>query len=306
MRLIRYPRNPILTPRQDNSWESKMVFNPGAYLDGSKIHILYRAVDENDISYIGYASSADGLQIDERLEKPVISPEYEWENLGVEDPRVNRIDGHIYITYTALSSKGARIAIAETRDFRTFQKMGLIGPDHYDKDAALFPKRIDGRILLLHRINPNIQVAYFKSIDEIINPPEGYWREHMANMEAFTLLRPKHDWEIVKIGAGPPPIETERGWLLIYHGVNHYKGYKVGAALLDLDDPLKVLARATAPLLEPLEWYEHWGRIPDVVFPTGAVLIDDTLYTYYGAADTTCCVATANIHELLEQLKSSE
>jgi predicted GH43/DUF377 family glycosyl hydrolase len=306
MQLIRHLGNPILTPRGDNRWESKLTFNPGIYMDGSKIHILYRAVDENDISYIGYASSSDGRHIDERLAKPVISPEYEWENLGVEDVRVNSIDGHIYITYTALSNKGARVAIAETEDFRTFRKMGLIGPDYYDKDAVIFPKRIDGKIILLHRISPNIQAAYFESVEDIIKPPLSYWEEHMANLEAFTLLKPKQKWEARKIGSGPPPIETDRGWLLIYHGVDDEKSYKVGAVLLDLDNPLKILGRTTEPLLEPSVWYEHWGCVPEVVFPTGVALLDNTLYTYYGAADTTCCVATVNIHDLLEHLKSGK
>jgi predicted GH43/DUF377 family glycosyl hydrolase len=302
VRFTRYLENPVLTPKGDSFWESKMVFNPGAYLDGSKIHILYRAVDKNDISYIGYASSEDGLRIDKRLDKPVISPEYEWENLGVEDPRVNRIDDHIYVTYTALSSKGARVAIAETSDFRSFRKMGLIGPDHYDKDAVIFPKRIDGKIVLVHRISPNIQTAYFNSIEDIVNSPPSFWEEYMANLDGFSLLKPRQKWEAAKIGAGPPPIETDRGWLLIYHGVSDERIYRVGAALLDLDDPSRVIGRTTEPLLEPVEWYELWGRVPKVVFPTGIVLIDDTLYMYYGAADTTCCVATMNIHSLLDIL----
>jgi predicted GH43/DUF377 family glycosyl hydrolase len=303
MELNRFSGNPILTPIRNNSWESKMVFNPGAYLNGSNIHILYRAVDENYTSHIGYASSKNGLKIDERLDKPVITPEYEWEKLGIEDVRVNKIDNHIYITYTALSNNGPRVAIAETKDFTSFIKKGLIGPNHYDKDAVFFPKRIDGKIILLHRIEPNIQLAYFESVADIFNPPKEYWKKNMDNIENLTLLKPKQEWEMAKIGAGPPPIETDRGWILLYHGVDQFKVYRVGAVLLDLDTPSKILARTTEPLLQPKEWYEHWGYIPDVVFPTGTALIDETLYVYYGAADTTCCVATTNINDLLKKLK---
>jgi len=301
--LNRFSGNPILMPKSENAWESKLVFNPGSYLSGNKIHILYRAVDKNNISHIGYASSIDGFKIDERLEKPVIISEYEWENLGIEDVRVNTIDENIYITYTAYSTNGPRVAIAETNDFKSYKKRGLIGPDHYDKDAVFFPKRINGQIILLHRIEPNIQLAYFDNLDDIFNPPKEYWKENMANIDKFTLLKPKQNWEIAKIGAGPPPIETDQGWILLYHGVDQFKVYRVGAVLLDLDEPQKILARSKHPLLQPEEWYEHWGYVPDVVFPTGTALIDETLFIYYGAADTTCCVATININNLLKELK---
>ncbi len=290
-------------PKSENAWESKLVFNPGAYLSGNKIHILYRAVDRNNISHIGYASSIDGLKIDERLENPVITTEYDWENLGIEDVRVNKIDDNIYITYTAYSTNGPRVAIAKTNDFKSYKKRGLIGPDQYDKDAVFFPKRIDGKIVLLHRIEPNIQLAYFDNLDNVFNPPKEYWKENMANIDKFTLLKPQQNWEIAKIGAGPPPIETDQGWILLYHGVDQFKIYRVGAVLLDLDDPKKILARSKHPLFQPEEWYEHWGYVPDVVFPTGTVLIDETLFIYYGAADTTCCVATININNLLKELK---
>ena len=303
MNLNRFSGNPILMPKSENAWESKLVFNPGSYLSGNKIHILYRAVDKNNISHIGYASSIDGFKIDERLEKPVIISEYEWENLGIEDVRVNTIDENIYITYTAYSTNGPRVAIAETNDFKSYKKRGLIGPDHYDKDAVFFPKRINGQIILLHRIEPNIQLAYFDNLDDIFNPPKEYWKENMANIDKFTLLKPKQNWEIAKIGAGPPPIETDQGWILLYHGVDQFKVYRVGAVLLDLDEPQKILARSKHPLLQPEEWYEHWGYVPDVVFPTGTALIDETLFIYYGAADTTCCVATININNLLKELK---
>ena len=303
MNLNRFSGNPILMPKSENAWESKLVFNPGSYLSGNKIHILYRAVDKNNISHIGYASSIDGFKIDERLEKPVIISEYEWENLGIEDVRVNTIDENIYITYTAYSTNGPRVAIAETNDFKSYKKRGLIGPDHYDKDAVFFPKRINGQIILLHRIEPNIQLAYFDNLDDIFNPPKEYWKENMANIDKFTLLKPKQNWEIAKIGAGPPPIETDQGWILLYHGVDQFKVYRVGAVLLDLDEPQKILARSKHPLLQPEEWYEHWGYVPDVVFPTGTALIDETLFIYYGAADTTCCVTTININNLLKELK---
>jgi len=301
--LNRFSGNPILMPKSENAWESKLVFNPGSYLSGNKIHILYRAVDKNNISHIGYASSIDGFKIDERLETPVITPEYEWENLGIEDVRVNNINNNIYITYTAFSTNGPRVAIAETQDFKSFKKKGLIGPDHYDKDAVFFPKRIDGKIILLHRIEPNIQLAYFDNLENIFNPPKEYWKENMANIGNYTLLKPEQEWEMAKIGAGPPPIETGQGWILLYHGVDQFKVYRVGAVLLDLDEPTKIIARSAQPLLQPEEWYEHWGYIPDVVFPTGTALIDETLYIYYGAADTTCCVATININCFLKKLK---
>ncbi len=135
-----------------------------------------------------------------------------------------------------------------------------------------------------------------------MHPQEDFWSKYRASLDDFTVMRPQFEWEAKKIGAGAPPIKTEEGWLLIYHGKDDENVYRAGAALLDLEDPSKVIARSPEPILEPEEEYERVGDTPNVVFPEGAIVMGDTLYLYYGAADTCCCLATARLGELLDYL----
>ena len=323
MKLQRYAHNPILKPDTAREWESGAVFNCGATLsEDGQVYLLYRAVSagytrkpdgagyENYVSSIGCAISDNGYHFT-RLARPVIEPLEQYERFGCEDPRVTRleIDGEVLylITYTALSAPafsdvGNRVALASTRDLCTFQKHGVVIPGLEDKDAVILPELVGGRIAMLHRVAPNIQIVYFDSLEQLLNPREDFWGAYRASLEKFTVMRPKYEWEAKKIGAGPPPIRTDAGWLLIYHGVDANHVYRAGAALLDLEEPWKVIARTSEPILEPEEKYERVGDVPNVIFPEGAVVRDGILYVYYGGADKCCCLATVRLNDLLDYL----
>jgi beta-1,2-mannobiose phosphorylase / 1,2-beta-oligomannan phosphorylase len=159
---------------------------------------------------------------------------------------------------------------------------------------------------MIHRIEPSIQIAYFEypQFEDLSDPSfrSQYWTEYLRNLDAHTIMKPQEWWEKRKIGIGPPPIRTPEGWLMIYHGVDDNYVYRAGAALADLDDPQKILARSKTPILEPREPYEKYGFVPDVVFPEAAMVLDSDLYVFYGAADTVSCVATTRLDELLRWL----
>jgi len=303
VKLERDPRNPILTPRPEHKWECSATFNPGAIRDGDSIHILYRAVDDKGTSSLGYAKSVDGVTISERLERPVMKPEAESEEWGCEDPRITKLDGQYWVLYTAYSRRGPRIALASTKDFRTFQKYGVVGPDYYDKDCVLFPERIGSRIAILHRIEPNVQIAYFNDLGSL-KEPKGFWTSYMKDLDSHVVMYREFPWEAKKMGIGPPPIKTADGWLVLYHGVDPKRVYRVGAALLDLADPSKVLGRTREPILEPEEEFERRGVVPNVVFPVGLVLLNGTLLVYYGGADKVVCLASAPLKAIIESLKA--
>jgi beta-1,2-mannobiose phosphorylase / 1,2-beta-oligomannan phosphorylase len=320
---------PVLSPREDLPWASGAVFNPGAWAGDGKVHMLFRSIpkgyksitlddsppgepdtgfDDNYISRIGYAVSEDGVHFTWR-DTPFIDPGEPFNAFGAEDPRISKIDDLYLVTYTALHRPaydpvdGVRIALAVTRDFKTIESNTIAGPpDHRDKDAVIFPERINGKIVMLHRIVPDIQIISFDSLDQLINPPAGMWEGHMANLGDHILMRPEFDWEEKKVGAGPTPVKTDKGWLLIYHGVDRNHVYRMGVALLDLRDPRRIIARANVPVLEPELDFELHGDVPNVVFPEGAVVIDGMLHVYYGAADRVIGHARIPLVELLEWL----
>ncbi len=324
MKFKRYKNNPILKPEDFGKWDVGAVFNCGATVteDGNVV-MLYRAVPSgyrkadsgkgyiNYVSSIGCAVSRDGysFSIDE---KAVITPQEEWDRYGCEDPRITRFTDKgketYLLTYTALSSpafsgKGDRVALAATEDFKTYIRRGVIIPGIKDKDAVFFPERINGKIALLHRIPPDIQIVYFEDMEEVGKADGNFWSQYSESKEDHTILKRKYKWESKKIGAGPPPVKTEEGWLLIYHGVDKDNVYRAGVVLLDLEDPSRVIARSSLPILEPEEDYEKIGDVNNVVFPEGAVVLDDTLFVYYGAADKVCALATAKVHDILDFLK---
>lgn len=271
---------------------------------GDITHILYRAVDERNISSLGYATTTDGETLLERTTEPVFAPVDTWEEFGCEDPRITCLDGIFYVFYTAYSRRGPRIAAASTSDFRSYTRYGIVGPDHGDKDCALFPERIGGELAAAHRIEPNIELAFFdrvKKLDRFPQHPNS--RSYIMRIGANVILKPEREWEKQKVGIGPPPIRTEAGWLIIYHGVDANTVYRAGAAMLDLENPCRVIARTTEPILEPEEDYEKVGVVPNVVFPEGAVVTDGQLWVYYGGADRVCCVAHVPIKLLLESLE---
>jgi predicted GH43/DUF377 family glycosyl hydrolase len=283
-------------------WEVDGTFNPAALAAGQSIHLLYRAVDANRVSRLGYAQSLNGTDISFRSAEPVLEVSEGWEEFGCEDPRLTPFDGTYYVTYTAFSRRGPRIAMASTNDFKHFEKLGLVGPDIDDKDFVLFPERVNGKIAMLHRLNSKVQIAYFDSLDAVVNSHE-FWREYVDHFDDFEVIAPKYAWEEWKVGVGPPPIKTDRGWLVIYHAVNVERIYRVGAVLLDLDYPARILARTRMPILEPEMEFEKRGMVPNVVFPEGAVIRDGDMLIYYGGADRVCCVARAPVGEFLDELE---
>jgi beta-1,2-mannobiose phosphorylase / 1,2-beta-oligomannan phosphorylase len=322
--LERYHKNPILLPNESNWWESKAVFNCGILYYEDKIHMLYRAVGEYEkyISRAGYASSTDGFYFDREKETiAAFVPVEEYEKYGIEDPRLVEIDHQVYVTYVVPSTyvhQGsiASTALATTTDFSKYTRLGIITTKESDnKDVVLFPGKIvkqqtqqisssnlaeeDSKYLFLHR--PSSWIGSKYGVDR----PSIWLGEgnSLTNFEKHMLLiKPEQEWEALKVGAGPPPIKTKHGWLLIYHGVDNSRVYRAGAAVLDLKDPSKVIGRTAKPILEPKEPYEKKGDVNNVVFPTGVCVIDGTLFVYYGAADKVCCLATADLEDLLDYI----
>jgi predicted GH43/DUF377 family glycosyl hydrolase len=187
----------------------------------------------------------------------------------------------------------------------SYEKHGLVGPDRDDKDFVLFPERVNGKIAMLHRLDSNIQIAYFDNLDALIESQD-FWSNYVTHVNAFEVISPKYQWEEWKVGMGPPPIKTDRGWLVFYHGVNVKRIYRAGAALLDLDDPTKILARTSEPILEPEMDFEKRGIVPNVVFPTGVVKLNGDLLVYYGGADRITCVTKTPLNDVLDQLEASK
>jgi predicted GH43/DUF377 family glycosyl hydrolase len=304
VKLVRTPKNPIIEPKPERAWESMGTFNPGAVKSGEITHILYRAVNERSISSLGHATMTDGETILDRSLEPVLTPSDPCEELGCEDPRITAIDGIFYVFYTAYSRRGPRIAAASTTDFRSYTRYGVVGPDYDDKDCALFPERIEGKLAALHRIAPNIEIAFFESIQKIDRVSQDrHSKNYLNRIQANVIMKPERKWEEQKVGIGPPPIRTDAGWLIIYHGVDSNTVYRAGAALLDTENPRRLIARTPDPILEPEKNYERIGVVPNVVFPEGAVVIKDELRVFYGGADKVCCVASIPIKLLTESLE---
>jgi predicted GH43/DUF377 family glycosyl hydrolase len=288
MRLKRFLKNPILRPKRENDWESKLVFNPAALYDNGLFHLLYRAVGEDNISRIGYAVSSNGYEFF-RLDKPVFTPMGILESKGCEDPRLVSLEGKFYMTYTAYSMKGVRVSLASTRNFIQWERYGVVLPDMENKDAVLFPEKIGGKYVMLHRpMDPprSIWIAYSNDLVRW-----GDFKKVMAPIEG--------KWDGVGIGSASPPVRTEKGWLLIYHGIDKDGVYRLGAALLDLEDPSRVIGRHPEPILEPEEDYELRGEVREVVFGCGICEVEEKYFIYYGAADKVICGATAEKRELL-------
>ena len=308
--LIRFDGNPIITPLGEHAWEARATFNPAAIAEGGKVHILYRAMGEDNTSVIGYANSVDGLHISERLGVPAYLPRENFEaklvpggNSGCEDPRLTRIGDTIYMLYTAFDGQGPpRVALTsiDVKDFLyhewNWAKPVLISPPGLDdKDAVLFPEKIKGKYWFLHRLGSDI---WIDAVDSLTFDGKTQF------LGGKILMRPRDSaWDSRRIGGTSPPIRTDYGWLLFYHGISRRTGhYNVRAALLDKRDPTKILYRTHDPLLEPKMPYEKNGIVSNVVFPCGAVKIKNRLYVYYGGADVSVGVATIDIGVLMEGL----
>jgi predicted GH43/DUF377 family glycosyl hydrolase len=303
--ILRSPTNPILTPRKDISWEGRGTINPAAIDLGGSVHILYRAVDSDNISTIGYARSKDGIKIDERLDKPIYVPRADFERHGCEDPRLSKVGDRIYMAYTGFDGNRPRVAITSIKEEDFLNKKwnwappAVLSPDFVDaKDACILPEKIQPQnaphgkeYLIFHRVSDNICGDYVPTLDF----------EKQKIDKCIDIMAPRRGmWDGWKVGISAPPVRTESGWLLIYHGVSNTPTYRIGAALLDRDDPTIVLARASLPILEPIMPYEReGGPVHNVVFPCGMILRKGTLYIYYGGADYCTNVATVKLSDIL-------
>jgi beta-1,2-mannobiose phosphorylase / 1,2-beta-oligomannan phosphorylase len=237
----------------------------------------------------------------------LIKPEYKYERYGCEDPRISKLGDTYYILYTSLSrpaygkKEGVRIALATTKDFKKIKKQGIIGPDIKSKAAVLFPKKLGkkiGMMLTLYPDTPMSSIVYasFDNMNGLLNSKK-YWQEH--SIKNSTILSNHNLFKGPEIGASP--LITKKGWLLIYCGASKKGGWSISALLLDLKNPKKVISNSIQ-ILTPEKEYELKGLVPNVTFPSGAVIFKNLLFVYYGAADKTCCLATCNLSRLLKTL----
>jgi len=297
---LRSDANPILTAA-DLPYPANSIFNPGAARVGDETILLARVEDLRGMSQLHVARSADGVSGWRFDPEPLLRPDVEHhpeEIWGCEDPRLTWMPerGEWAIAYTAYSRRGPLVSLATTRDFRTVTRLGPVMPPD-DKDAALFPRRFDGRWAMVHRPSPlrggaHMWISY--------SPDLHHWGDHSLLLEA----RDGAWWDAGKIGLGPPPLETADGWLVLYHGVRTTSDgpiYRVGLALLDLADPRILLHRTDEWVFGPVTPYEVIGDVGRVVFPCGWILdqTTDSLHVYYGAADAVIALATARFSDVM-------
>ncbi|MHC4423378.1 MAG: glycoside hydrolase family 130 protein [Planctomycetota bacterium] len=298
----RYEGNPILTP-QNWPYPTNAVFNPAAVKLNNETLLLLRVEDMRGFSHLTVARSADGFtnwEVDPEptLEADHSSREEKW---GVEDPRIIWLEeqNQFAITYTSFSEGGPVVSLAITKNFKTFARLGALLPPE-DKDACLFPRRFRGRFALIHRPIVRGEAHIWLSF----SPDLKHWGDHR------TLIKTRHAyWDCHRVGLACQPIETPHGWMIFYHGVRITTAgaiYRVGLALLDLEEPWRVLRRGDEWVLGPRAPYERVGDVNDVVFPTGAIVHKETnqFNLYYGAADCTVAVAITNLSDLLDYVIS--
>jgi len=294
----RHPANPLLTAA-DIPAHVASALNPAATEIDGEVLLLVRVEDGRGISALWVARSRDGVS-DWRVEaSPLLSPVETYEEWGCEDARITFVPelGAWVIAYTAYSSLGPAVALARTRDFRSVERLGVVlSPEN--KDAALFPRRIDGQWVILHRpVAGGTGHMWLASSPDLI---------HWGRSAMVLRARGAVWWDGARIGGGAQPLETPEGWLLLYHGVKQMVSgpvYRVGLALLDLDDPTRPVARTDYWVFAPETPYERSGDVPNVVFPCGALLRDGVVWMYYGAADSSVCLATARLDELIAAVK---
>jgi predicted GH43/DUF377 family glycosyl hydrolase len=320
--------NPILFPEKDRYWEASATFNMSVVKKGNLFYGIYRAVSVPDslrrpeqISSIGIGSSKDGRHFGSR--EPFITPSEPWEEFGCEDPRVTFFEGNYYIFYTALSkypfeASGIKVAVAVSKDLKKIKERHLVTPFNA-KAMALFPERINGKVTVIFSAHTDIPpakvcVAQCERIEELWD--EEFWKAWYKEIDKHTLKLARDQYNHVEVGA--PPLKIKAGWLLVYSHIQNYfpspdnlpRIFGVEAVLLNPNNPLEISARTTGPLFAPRESYELSGHVPNIVFPTGALIKKsaraggETLYIYYGAADTTVCVAHVNLEDLLGTMTS--
>ncbi len=333
--MIKVVKDGVVLRGTNLEFENDSVLNPAVIKEDDLIHIFYRAVRKGNQSSIGYCLLDGPAKVKERWDKPILQPEFDYEKHGMEDPRIVKIDGTYYLSYVAFDGANALGALATSTDLRNFTKQGIIVPkitytdfslltenneplsQKYlsynpganilaDKDLVFFPRRVNDKLLFLHRIKPDIQIT---AVDELSDLNSDFWNNYFENFKDHIFLMPKYEHEASYVGSGCPPIETPHGWLILYHGVKTVpKGleYCCCAALMDLNDPRIELGRLTYPLFKPELDYEMKGDVDDVCFPTGTALIDDNLYIYYGAADELIACASVSLTELVNELLANK
>ncbi len=329
LQLTKSMHNPILRPGT-HPWTAEAVLNPTAIVLDGRTHLIYRAVGMDGVSRLGYASSADGIVFDKNYPYPIFtarSPRFSGKTPsylrhysptlypsggswgGTEDPRVSLVDGRVYVTFNMFDGwdfiRVAAISMSEA-DFAAghFWKWKgptiLSKPGQRHKNWVIFPEKIHGKFAILHSIAPKVDIAYRDSIEDI-----GTTEPFIESWTGARVDLPVREnvWDSYIRSAGPPPVKTDRGWLLFYHAIDKREPnkYKLGVLLLDLDDPTKVLRRATMPVLSPDAPYENEGK-PGIVYAGGAVIRNGKLFIYYGGADKVVCVATAPLHHFVEEL----
>lgn len=332
MKLKKWAGNPILRPNDKGEWEKLAVCNPGAIRGNGKVYLLYRASGETDDYHIhfGLAESRDGLHFERVSARPIYDQPEVYERGCVEDPRIVEMDGWFYITYAcravpytqfvtgrgpkyppdaprALRENLTRTALMRTKDMRTFERLGLMTRDDVDdRDVAIFPEKINGKYVMFHRPAHWVGREYGcekASIWMAFSDDLHNWHDEML----LAQPDPSAPWQEQKIGASTPPIKTDKGWLVMYHGVQGAgpnRMYRQGVMMLDLHDPTRIISRPEGFVLEPTEEFELKGVEHNVVFATGNVIIGDELFVYYGGADKVCCVATAKLDELIDYAMS--
>ncbi|MFW6107793.1 MAG: glycosidase [bacterium] len=295
---VRDHRNPLITTRHV-PYQANAVFNAGAADLGDEVLLLVRVESTSGRSHLVVARSRNGISDWEFHDRALLHPAqgFEYESNGAEDCRLTWMEDLDAwgIAYTGYSDYGPGVALATTKDFRTAERIGMVFPPE-DKNAALFPRKFDGLYAILHRPSVgggSVWISY--------SPDLRYWGDHRVVLP----VRGGPWWDGVRVGAGVQPVETEAGWLLIYHGVKRVAGdpiYRLGAALLDLDEPHRLIGRTREWLLSPEEEYERTGDAPNVIFTSGGFVRDGTLWVYYGAADSRICLATAEVSAVLDGL----
>jgi predicted GH43/DUF377 family glycosyl hydrolase len=335
--MITVKKEGIILEKTDLAFEDFGVLNPAVIQEGNTVHMLYRAIRNGNYSTIGYCTLEGPLKVIKRNNKPLIIPTTEAAIKGVEDPRIVKIDNVYYITHTVYDGINALGALITSTNLVDFDERGIITPmiifddfkklaectnlvspkyfrhvRHFeaykniflwDKDVIFFPRRINGKLTFLHRIRPGIQIVSVNNLEDLTRQ---FWNDYFLNFNEHVVLDPIDGvFENDFVGGGCPPIETDQGWILIYHGVHDSAEgyvYSACAALLDLDNPAKIIARLPYPLFVPEFDYELIGVVNRVVFPTGTALFDDTLYVYYGAADKCIACASLSLKELTDEL----
>lgn len=318
-------KNPIISPRPDVAWESRATFNTAAIYEGGKVHFLYRALGDTDLSVLGYATSTDGINIDERSAMPAYIPREPFETPGnfafsslaehfvsgggyggVEDPRITRVEDKIYLTYVAFDGATPPRAASSRIDVDDFLKNKwdkwetpklISAPGMVNKSAVIMPEKINGKYVVMHRVYPNILIDY---LDDL---------EFDSYLQGHHFIPPrKRFWDSKKVGAGAPPMRTKDGWLLIYQSVGYQDPgrYKIGAMMLDINNPSKVLYRTHTPIIAPDEEYENNGFKAGVVYPCGSVIMNNNLNIYYGGADSVVCAASADLDKFLFEMKRNQ